>query len=391
MGESEAEVVNVEELSSGTKELLNTEGQEKVSEQKEGTSTEQSEQEEGEEPEVDIKIDSEAESEVKVETREVMDGESLFDEGLIYGIDEVRKRPNMAFDEGLIYGADIFKDTEEAPPEGDYDSGLITDDAEERFRATNMNNGTTVQKSIGKTKRKKGSVKFKKTVIVFSDDDDDDSGLMTDEAEENYRVVYADKEVQTEEVPAPNEASVSVDEEVKIDPSTDHGVDEKNKTVTEVVDITDDENTDQPAKIRTIVKDDSDTSTSTASRVSTPTPTPRSRLMITKKVSQQVSESEYENTTADEKPVMLIRKKVVESALKKLDRTTVVEKFPMKRSTVSLANKRDKSADEASDSYDADYESYDNDEDYRDPYEPSEISLTDTIICMGFGYALVYS
>lgn len=330
----------------------------------------------------------EQEMETDSKTLLLEDASQQYDEGLIYGTDELRKKPSMAFDEGLIYGVNVLKNEDESPSlEEDYDSGLITDDAEERFRATNMRTDVQVQGNRVKANRK-SMIRRSRSVQVESKDEYD-SGLITDEAEENYRIVYMDKEVQTDRADILEKVQAGDEDVAQINPNTRNSEDEKNKLLIEVKDTTDDDTTDQANDKKVVPKkDDSDGSMSTISRVSTPTM--QTRPVTVTKVSQQVDESEYENTTADEKPLMPIRKKI-DPMMKRFDKVTIVEKIPIRRSTVSLADRHDKSADEASDSYDADYESYDNDDDDGDSYEPTEISLADTLICVGFGYALVYT
>lgn len=313
-----------------------------------------------------------------------------FDDGLIYGVEEPRKKPNMVFDEGLIYGVNIFEEARETLLDDDYDSGLITDDAEENFRAT-----TTRENILVQSRQKKGSKRTKSAKIQCvqrASEDEYDSGLITDEADENYRIIYTDKEVQTEVVELSEEEGTEQEGQSRVEAVVGDATEQNPVTAVKVADTTDDNTTDQaiPTGQQMEVKDDSESSTSMISRVSTPTPTPRTKSVSVMKVSQQVDESEYENTTADEKPVIPVRRKL-DTAFKKLERVSFVEKVNIRRSTVSLAEKRDPSPDEASDSYDADYESYDNEDDYVDRYEPAEISLADTIICVGFGYALIYT
>lgn len=328
------------------------------------------------------------EKQVKIGTKETA-VEGLvhpFDEGLIYGMDEPRQKSSKPFDEGLIYGVNIFEEKERIPDE-DYDSGLITDDAEERFRAVNMKDDVQVKGRHTKVNGESKSATFK-VAQVYSEDEYD-SGLSSDEAEERYTITHLGRAVQIESTGISKEVRTSQKEQPQAGSTTTENESEPASTAVNVGDTTDNCTTDK-ADINAFaeLRYDSDTTVSTISRVLTPITW--NRPIITMKVSQQVDESEYENTTADEKPIMPIRRRQ-DVALRRSERVSFVEKNSIQRSTVSLADQHDKSADEANDDYDADYESYDNDDDDGDPYEPYEVSLADTIICMGFGYALVYS
>lgn len=281
----------------------------------------------------------------------------------------------MTVDEDLLYGLEELKPAENAIVDEGYDPGLITDDAEEQYRIVYM--GKDARPKDGNGRFLRNSEPGYTTSGVESDSEYD-SGLVTDGTAGISRVIYVDKQVQTEETDSANRANFHKEPATEFDITS---ADEK----TEREGLIPKETNDGNSQFNVTVSDDDTSTVSAASRS-----TLRNKVVIIKKVSQQVDESEYEATTADEQPTAATRKKA-EVLPKRPEKTVPNDKNAIRKSTVSLADKHDKPPDEASDHYDADYESYDNDDsDDLDLYEPAEISLTDTLICVGFGYALVY-